>query len=542
MRETKGYDKSFIDGTIREHIKMKPDVEIKGVVTIQLFDEAGKLEREIKTENRITDAIARMAFMDYFCCRIRGNPWGRQWEYNDSEVGSSATTKDAGYKEGTPDNGGYYHQYSYFTAPFRYLLLTDDTTPESGFARAVKGNVIGWADKSRVYAGASTIKGTLNLSETLFTENNLHFVFDFATSVANGTFQKLWWADLELDSTQEIIRWMRGLTRNYKLDGYLSKTRNTPAPTNFTPGDYRYQTYPDRYCYPRLFKYNNKLYTISANKDTAKTCMSIINIDTEEYSEVDLYTTMGLTSTSYRPMFHLMAHENNYVYMIYDQYNKLHRLNLDDNTKTEVNITNNYYTLIGQQIPEIPSNWYSNIPSYLYNGMIGCKNGKLYIPLRYSNGGTNKTFILVCNPDANLTKVALYDLSTASVPSGSSATLNNCDLRLQPRDADTWFVCTGSYTYITDNQFNIIDLSFRNYTFDYNYYLEDTAGTAIKRYYINKNYFTNGYAVSGWGWYWIMWEPVAAMTLLPSPVTKTPTNTMKIQYDFNIQRVDPFQP
>ena len=40
----------------------------------------------------------------------------------------------------------------------------------------------------------------------------------------------------------------------------------------------------------------------------------------------------------------------------------------------------------------------------------------------------------------------------------------------------------------------------------------------------------------------ILWEPIAAMTLLPSPVTKTPTNTMKIQYDFNIQRVDPFQP
>ena len=39
MREVKGYDKSFIDGTIKEHLKMKPDVEIKVVVTIQLFDE-----------------------------------------------------------------------------------------------------------------------------------------------------------------------------------------------------------------------------------------------------------------------------------------------------------------------------------------------------------------------------------------------------------------------------------------------------------------------------------------------------------------------
>ena len=40
---------------------MKPDVEIKGVVTISCLTK-GKLEREIKTENRITDSIARMAF------------------------------------------------------------------------------------------------------------------------------------------------------------------------------------------------------------------------------------------------------------------------------------------------------------------------------------------------------------------------------------------------------------------------------------------------------------------------------------------------
>lgn len=532
MREAKGYDKSFIDGSIKEHIKMKPDVEIKGIVTIQLFDETGRLEREVKTENRITDSIARMAFMDYFCSRIRGNPWGIQYEYNDSEVGSTQSSKDTNYNE---QNGSY----SYFTAPFRHFFLTDDTTPESGFARAIKGNIIGWADKSRPYAGASTVKGTINLSESIFTESNLHFVFDFPTSVANGTFQKLWWCEMKYDSsTQEILYGLKEISRTFKLDSYNSKSRNTPASTNFTPGYYGSNpTY--RF---RVFKYNNKLYVIGPNYNTSKICMAVINLDTEEYTEVDLYTTMGLTSSSYRPSAYLMAQENNYVYMIYPSYsNKLHRLNLDDNTKIETTLTNNYYTLIGQQIPEIVSTWYGSIDAYLQNGLMGCKNGKLYIPLRYYNGGTNKTFILVCNPDANLTKTALYDLSTTATPAGpfssSAMSLNGCDLKLQPRDADTWFVCNGSYTFITDNSFNIIDIAYRNHAFDYSMVVEDTAGCAMKKYYV-----PNSSAIYNWQIFWTIWEPIAAMTLLPSPVTKTPTNTMKIQYDFNIQKVDPFQP
>ena len=92
---------------------------------------------------------------------------------------------------------------------------------------------------------------------------------------------------------------------------------------------------------------------------------------------------------------------------------------------------------------------------------------------------------------------------------------------------------------VTDNEFNILILVIEITLIGS--YLEDCR-YSNKRYYINKSYFTNGYALSGWASSWYMWEPVAAMTLLPSPITKTPTNTMKIQYDFNIQRVDPFQP
>lgn len=534
MREARGYDKSYIDGSLTEHVKMKPDVNVKGIITIQLFDENGNLEREIKTENRITDSIAKMAFMDYYCCRIKGNPWGRQWEYNDDEVGGSQATKDANYNEGSDNNN-----FSYFTAPFRHFILTDDTTPESGFARGVKGNIIGWADKSKPYAGASTAKGTINISESLFTEDNLHFVFDFPTSVANGSFQKIWWCEMDIDSsTQEILYGLKQISRIFKLDSYVGKTINITTQTNFTPGYYSSSTY-----YYRVFKYNNVLYVIGNNYSTGKICMAKINIETQEYSEVDLYTTMGLTSSSYRAHWWLMAQENNYVYLMYVNYpNKLHRLDLDNNTKTEITLSDNFYNLIGKQIPEIPSTWYGSILNYMASCMMGCKNGKLYIPIRYVNSGIDKTFIIVCNPDANLTVTALYDLSTITCPAGpfykDATTLSGYYLKLQPRDADTWFVCNGSYTFITDNTFNIIDILYTKYYFDYQNVLEDTGGTAIKKHLVKMS----GYYIYQWGHEWMLWEPVAGMALLPSPVTKTPTNTMKIQYDFNIQKVDPFQP
>jgi len=99
-------------------------------------------------------------------------------------------------------------------------------------------------------------------------------------------------------------------------------------------------------------------------------------------------------------------------------------------------------------------------------------------------------------------------------------------------------VCNGNYTFVTDNNFNVIDIAYRNFTFSYENVLEDTPGSAIKRWFVSRS----GSYINQWGQSWILWEPIAAMTLLPSPVTKTPTNTMKIQYDFNIQRVDPFQP
>ena len=56
---------------------------------------------------------------------------------------------------------------------------------------------------------------------------------------------------------------------------------------------------------------------------------------------------MGLTSSSYRPSAYLMAQENNYVYMMYPSYsNRLHIVNLDDNTKTEIILSDSYYNLM----------------------------------------------------------------------------------------------------------------------------------------------------------------------------------------------------
>ena len=59
-------------------------------------------------------------------------------------------------------------------------------------------------------------------------------------------------------STQEILYGLKEISRNFKLDGYNSKSLATPTATNFTPGSYSY-SYTHYY---RVFKYNDKLYAV----------------------------------------------------------------------------------------------------------------------------------------------------------------------------------------------------------------------------------------------------------------------------------------
>lgn len=169
--DLKNYVKDNRTGELITLEKFKPDTIVKGTGKIELFNAAtGELEVEAGTENCITDFASNMAYMDYFYGRIKKDT-------NVQFGGLSTLTR----------------------APFQYIMLTDYNKPEDKKAESFLGLIMGYADKTLPYSGADNKCGTINVNETTFVTDTVtgkarfHFVFDFPTNAANGTFQTLWW-------------------------------------------------------------------------------------------------------------------------------------------------------------------------------------------------------------------------------------------------------------------------------------------------------------------------------------------------------------
>jgi outer membrane protein assembly factor BamB len=137
--------------------------KIRGLVTVELFDAATKKKvLEAKTENLITS-------IGYNFLR---------WAIQDRIIQNSSASK--------PSFSNVFNQIQLYSSS---QIESDDLYPETG-------NLIGWADQT-AYAGSDTLRGSLNVTESNFNFNRymrMHFVFDWPTSAANGTFQTIIWA------------------------------------------------------------------------------------------------------------------------------------------------------------------------------------------------------------------------------------------------------------------------------------------------------------------------------------------------------------
>lgn len=162
--ELKGYVKNFRDGTISEHVKMKPMTGYRGRTTVQLFNaETGEIEQEVMSENVINNWIAK----DSFDANFRGEVNGQK--------------------------------NSLFAKPFTYLLLSDATVPENADAKELVGRMCGYSARD-TYSGTAINRGTLNTAESWYSNRSTagkttaHLVFDFPTHAANGTIRTIYWA------------------------------------------------------------------------------------------------------------------------------------------------------------------------------------------------------------------------------------------------------------------------------------------------------------------------------------------------------------
>lgn len=216
---------------MKDKIIQEEVCNIKGYAKVQLFDaKTGKLKHEQEGENFITHATK--ASMKAF--QARQIFMGRNGAvYNEKY--------DIPLQDGTWNT---VHSESGNQGPFQHIVLTDDARVEDAATQQrVAGNFLAYANAHDVYAGTDAVRGTININETkaLAALDKISYVFDFATDVANGTFQSIWFTPYNIDSDADIAS-TNGIAKITPQHVQAAEAVNN-YPEFFFDGDFIYTTH-----------------------------------------------------------------------------------------------------------------------------------------------------------------------------------------------------------------------------------------------------------------------------------------------------------
>ncbi|MED4904131.1 hypothetical protein [Parageobacillus thermoglucosidasius] len=173
----------------------KAPAPVRGLVKLELFDDlTGKKIEEIKSENFISkyvhlywEQLMRRSFI-YHLNSQQGNLSGFS---------------------------------SLLDFPFNTFWLLDYNKPEDPEnERIAPGKVVGYATRY-TYSGSDTKRGSINLAESFANAEQIHYVFDFPTHAANGTFQSLIWSSAVEDS---YIMWPYVRYTTFSGSGFIMRS------------------------------------------------------------------------------------------------------------------------------------------------------------------------------------------------------------------------------------------------------------------------------------------------------------------------------
>ena len=217
--------KDYRTGKEYVEIKHKPDLPIKGRANVYIYNaRTGALEVEAHTPNIIYPEVYQ---------------WLRSYQWDKFCTGAfNKTNSYSGYWE--MDN----------------IFLTASDKPETERINILNynatgtgnpGQLIGWANKS-TYSGTDTQRGTPNPVETYANNSRVHWVFDWPTHAANGTFQTIIWGNT-LDRPDGVILETINTVLTSEsfgcgmvyVDGYLYVTKGIDMYKMTTSGDVLYQ-------------------------------------------------------------------------------------------------------------------------------------------------------------------------------------------------------------------------------------------------------------------------------------------------------------
>lgn len=444
FRESISYSKDFLTGRKIEKVKNKLIMPVQGIATVKLYDDlTGKQVYEAKSENRITAVLTNIAFLDEFYYPMLDNKQERLLE----DI--------------------------FKTYPFRVLALTTGDIEENPYDYFTWGSLIGYADAWYTYSGDSEFRGTINKGE--WSRENKdgkgikHFVFDFPTHAANGTFKSIYWTGGQADRSEAQ---MPRMNCTYKKRTIVKECYSVS--------------------YYNLCTDQKNIYTLEPNK-------TIVNV-------YDKFTIEKKSNINLKCEVKAIDHDGEYFWILIKDgsFKKLDK---------SFNIIESY-----PKSPKVPDNLVYNVQYYdiavtesnLYITYNGCIN-------RNENSKDYRSCVAMYDKDGTFVKKVEVYTGTSSrlfitrIPNNKLYAIVNDNRGIQLNsNLDIY----GS-TSLTSTWYYSISWDFDTQTlFAYN----DYSNGSIDEYYI---------------------VPASAHTLLPEPVTKTPVNTMKIQYDFTCDYVYP---
>lgn len=444
FRESISYSKDFLTGRKIEKVKQKLIMPVQGIATVKLYDDlTGKQVYEAKSENRITAVLANSAFLDGF------------------------------YYPMLENNQEYLLKKIFTTYPFRVLSLTTGDIPEDPYDYFTWGNIVGYADAWYTYSGDSEVIGTVNKGEWSRTNKDgkgtKHFVFDFPTHAANGTFKSIYWSGGQRDDSSAQ---KPNINDMYKKRIIKEEKYSIP--------------------YYNLCTDKNNLYALEPNK-------TMVNVYDKFSIEKKSNASLSIASKA------IDYDGANFWVLINDgSFKKLDKsFNIIESYPKSAKVPDNL--VYGVEYFDI-----AVTESNVYITYKGCIN-------RNGNSIDYRSCIVMYDKDGTFVKKAEVYTGTSSrlfitripnnklyvIVNGRSAIQLDMDLSIYG-SIDFGYYSYYSITWDKDTQ-TLFAFNDRSYG-------------SLNEYYI---------------------VPASAHTLLPEPVTKTPVNTMKIQYDFTCDYVNP---
>lgn len=471
MRETISIDKDFLNGTESHSIKMKPlDSEVRGIVTLTMFDENGERVREVRTENVIMDWMKTQSLLHY-CYGLTFN--NTDYHVNESPYCIKPKTST--------------------------MYLSSYDQPESSKKPYFKWDYVGYANRTEVYSGTDTKKGSYNAVESKFYVNDegdevYHLVYDFPTHASNGNINSIIWG------------------KDYE-------------PILKTPPKFKYAyggDYPEVYTglsemnTKRLIMSNNGTfneYVVTGSSSKYELRKREINMCEYTCKETVLCTMSDGTWTDYSTSKHFYDFTDSFYQLDTGNTSFTYRKYTKEGSMSEKKV-------VSLKTP-FPSVTGSNKSTY--GGAFICNSAgpTHYFCAGYVKGAREGTYDL---------KAYIYNLSgdlviAHTLESDTKFALNSSTYEVKVRGRGTkGSINIGSYFFDETKVYADEDWNFV------------TVGSTLCDYF---EFDCPIYSLTTWNNYnYYMWRVVypkkcvVAHTKLPSTVTKTNTNTMKVQYDF----------